>query len=444
MKKIKKSSRTVYMGKRQKLRLLLFFIAAFSVSDGGNGFREAVEAAENAAEESTESILDEKFAVDMGADLYRDITDPGWNEETESQTEEGEEWISDGIADGAAPEGETGDGSIADTAGTEDGGTGVEDETEENTDTDSEEDSGGQELTVSLPENFCIPMAMPEQEEVRLLPVRTLEDSRRLRSLQSRLSGEQEARLEETYRSSLSLLRTMLENRIAGYDGEWSVYVKNLNTNKSFVINDEPMKSASVMKLFIMGTVYKAFESGELERTDETVALLSSMITVSSNDASNQLLYLLGDSNYEAGIQKVNEFIAEYGFSELTIEYNGFSNAATVISEDNNNQVTAADCGKLLEDIYRRTWMNRETSNEIEKMLLNQQTRYKIPAGLPDGVLCGNKSGEMSGTENDAAIIFGEKCDYILVVLSSDWSSSSTAISRISSISALVYEFLNK
>lgn len=242
---------------------------------------------------------------------------------------------------------------------------------------------------------------------------------------------------------SITLLKRVLENRISTYDGDWSVYVKNLRTNQSFVINDAPMNSASVMKLFIMGTVYKAFESGELERTDETMSLMKDMITYSGNDSSNTLLYKLGDSDYEKGIAKVDAFIQEYGFSDMTVEYNGFNNSATTFHADRYNQVAARDCGKLLEDIYRRTWVDRDVSNEIESMLLNQNTRYKIPAGLPEGVVCGNKSGEMDTTENDAAIVYGETCDYILVVLSNDWNSKDTAISRIREISALVYEYLN-
>lgn len=242
---------------------------------------------------------------------------------------------------------------------------------------------------------------------------------------------------------SITLLKRVLEKRISTYDGDWSVYVKNLRTNQSFVINDTPMNSASVMKLFIMGTVYKAFESGELERTDETMSLMKDMITYSGNDSSNTLLYKLGNSDYEKGIAKVDAFIQEYGFSDMTVEYNGFNNSATTFHADLYNQVAARDCGKLLEDIYRRTWVDRDVSNEIESMLLNQNTRYKIPAGLPEGVLCGNKSGEMDTTENDAAIVYGETCDYILVVLSNDWNSKDTAISRIREISALVYEYLN-
>ena len=242
---------------------------------------------------------------------------------------------------------------------------------------------------------------------------------------------------------SISVLEKMIEDRIGQYDGEWSVYVKNLSTDESIVVNDRPMKSASVMKLFIMGTVYTAFDDGSLERTEETMSLLDAMITASDNEASNQLLYLLGESSYEQGIEKVDEFIREYGFSDMTVEYNGFNNSSTVMDSSRFNQVSAKDCGKLLEDIYHRTWVSRKVSNEMEGLLLNQHTRYKIPAGLPEGILCGNKTGEMDTTENDAAIIYGEACDYVLVVLSSDWNSKDEAISRIASISAMVYGYLN-
>ena len=239
-------------------------------------------------------------------------------------------------------------------------------------------------------------------------------------------------------------LEDILKKSIVEYDGDWSVYVKNLTTGEEAVVNDRPMKSASVMKLFIMGAVYKAFESGELERTDEVMSLMNDMISYSDNPDSNRLLYYLGDSSYARGIEKVNEFIEEYGFSSMTVEYNGFNDPETNTRSDVYNQVTAKDCGRLLETIYRRELVNRKVSNEIEQMMLNQDTRYKIPAGLPEGVSCGNKSGEMDATENDAAIIYGNRYDYILVVLSSDWNNKDEAISRISSVSSQVYEYFEK
>ena len=295
----------------------------------------------------------------------------------------------------------------------------------------------------SLPEGFLYPMVFPETEQKGDLPLYTLADTRKLHGFRLLIPEEELEEKEKEVNRSLDLLKTMVGNKISSYDGDWSVYVKNLNTDESFVINDQPMKSASVMKLFIMGTVYEALRDGSLERTDELMGQMKNMISVSDNESANQLLYKLGNSSYEAGIEKVNRFIREQGFSEMTVEYNGFNNSATNTDSSHFNQISAADCGKLLEMIYHREWMNRSVSNEAEEMMLNQHTRYKIPAGLPEGVLCGNKSGEMDQTENDAAIIYGKSCDYVLVVLSGNWNSKDEAISRIASISAVVYDFLN-
>lgn len=315
-------------------------------------------------------------------------------------------------------------------------------ETETDTETDTEAaglnpealDKEWKHLQTQYGENFLFPMAAAAADPDRL-PLPELKYTMQLRGYDAVLQWKPEKTLQN--------LKQQLEDQIAGYDGEWSVYCKNLTTEESFVIHDSPMKSASVMKLFIMGTVYTAFENGELSRTDEIVELLHNMIVYSDNSASNALLAKLGNGNYADGIAKVDAFIDSHGFSDMTVEYNGFNDPATNTSTDHFNQVAAKDCGKLLEDIYRRTWVNRTVSNEMESLLLSQDTRYKIPAGLPEGVLCGNKTGEMDTTENDAAIIYGKDCDYILVVLSSDWGSKDQAISRIAELSRITYQYLN-
>lgn len=245
----------------------------------------------------------------------------------------------------------------------------------------------------------------------------------------------------------LPLKMPVLKNRITDlletYSGEWSVYIKNLTTGDLLLINDQPMKSASVMKLFIMGTVYDAIHKGDLERTENIVTLLNNMIIYSSNDDSNKLLSLLGDGSYEKGIEKVNQYISSHRYEGDTHEYNGFNSAETIFDKDHFNQVSAKDCGKLLERIYRRTFASRKICNEIEEMMLNQKTRYKIPEGLPEGTAIGNKTGEMDTVENDVAIIYGDKSDYILCILSNDWEDKKEAISHITEISSTVYEFFN-
>ena len=227
------------------------------------------------------------------------------------------------------------------------------------------------------------------------------------------------------------------------YSGEWSIYVKNLRTHDQILINDQPMKSASVMKLFIMGTVYEAIEEGTLTPTQEVDDLIHNMITYSSNSDSNQLLYLLGNGSYADGIARVNRYIQSQRFAGETHEYNGFSDPATYTDPESFNQVSAKDCGRLLERIYRRTFGSRAVCNEVEEMMLNQDTRYKIPSGLPEETLVGNKTGEMDTAENDVAIVYGDKSDYILCVLSNDWDSKEEAISHIGEISSLVYQFFD-
>ena len=241
---------------------------------------------------------------------------------------------------------------------------------------------------------------------------------------------------------NLEILKSSLTQMLDSYDGNWSVYVHNLTTDEAFVINDTPQRSASLMKLFILGAVFKAIDDGELTGSEETMSQLSNMITVSSNTAANALLYKLGDGDLASGIEKVNKYIEDEGYSSGTHEYNGFEDSDTILDPDHFNQVMASDIGDLLTRVYHRTFGSRTECNELEDWMLNQQTRYKIPAGLPVGTSVGNKTGETSDTENDAAVIYTQECDYILVVLSNSWSSKDTAQHEIQQISAKVYDYL--
>ena len=239
----------------------------------------------------------------------------------------------------------------------------------------------------------------------------------------------------------LHILYRQLKEQVGAYDGTWSVYVQNLTTGQALVVNDSPMRSASVMKLFIMETVYEAFDRGDLPRNEDNVYLLRNMIINSSNDSSNRLLSLLGDGDIATGIARVNEFISLRGFSGGTTCYNGFQDPAASVNPSHPNIIMAKDVGLLLSRVYNRAFISRKVCNEIEQMMLEQATRYKIPRGLPEGVECGNKSGETDTIANDAAVIYGPTTDYILVVLSNDWSNEDTANAEIAEVSTAVYSF---
>lgn len=74
---------------------------------------------------------------------------------------------------------------------------------------------------------------------------------------------------------------------------------------------------------------------------------------------------------------------------------------------------------------------------------MKQENVNKIPQGVPEDIQTANKTGETEEVQHDAAIVFGEKTDYILCVMSTGIEESGTAIQTIQEISSVVYNFLN-
>ena len=81
----------------------------------------------------------------------------------------------------------------------------------------------------------------------------------------------------------------------------------------------------------------------------------------------------------------------------------------------------------------------------MEELLLKQEVTYKIPSTIPSESHVANKTGETSDCENDAAIIYTPKGDYILCIMSCDLSSKSSAVSYLQEMSSLIYRyFMNR
>ena len=89
---------------------------------------------------------------------------------------------------------------------------------------------------------------------------------------------------------SLSSLKKQLVSMISGYNGIWSVYVKDLKTGDVISINDAAMKPASVIKLFTMAATYDSIKHGKIKKDSAVNRLLTNMITVSDNESYNELV----------------------------------------------------------------------------------------------------------------------------------------------------------
>ena len=96
--------------------------------------------------------------------------------------------------------------------------------------------------------------------------------------------------------------------------GRWSLAWQRLPAGEPILVatDEEPMVSASLIKLYIMGAVYERLESGALEQ-EEVYPLLFAMITCSDNASANTLICLLGDGDETAGMAAVNDWCAREG-----------------------------------------------------------------------------------------------------------------------------------
>ena len=206
--------------------------------------------------------------------------------------------------------------------------------------------------------------------------------------------------------SSMDNLLNQVQSLLPTDNGTWSVYVCNLMKNTEGVIDDQPMQAASLIKLFIMGTVYENYESlSETYGADTLNSYLNSMITVSDNDAANKLVNMLGDGDDEAGMRAVNAFCASHGYSSTSM-----GRLLLQSNEYGDNYTSVSDCGHFLKEIYQSNAGTAESTlahtDAMYSLLKMQQRRNKIPSQLPDGVKVANKTGELDDVENDAGIIY--------------------------------------
>lgn len=241
----------------------------------------------------------------------------------------------------------------------------------------------------------------------------------------------------------LGELRDKIAEECKQTGGDWSVYVKDLDTGDYLVTNETPVYSASVIKPFVMASVYDCMERGTVQDSPKVQSLLKSMITVSDNESYNELVRLQGSPyGFENGAAVVNQYLEENGYTGTSCRHTLHPSGSRYTGIGGHNTVTAKDCGVLLEKIYQGECVSASASSEMLELLLNQQRRGKIPAGLPKGTKVANKTGETDETQHDMAIVWGAKCTYVISVTSVGVEEY-RAVQQIQKISDEVYKELN-
>ncbi len=236
----------------------------------------------------------------------------------------------------------------------------------------------------------------------------------------------------------MEALEKSLRKELAEKAGDWSLYLYRLDTGEEIGINaNDPMISASLIKLYVAGCYLEEVEKGTVE--DNYQQQLFAMISASDNGATNQLIDLLGKD-------RINAFIQDHHYPA------GELNRKMLESNGTENYTSTKDCGRVLKKVYEGTYVNKEASERILDAMRAQiaRNRYKIPAGVPEGVETANKTGELFtkdkkgvnvSVQNDAAIIFAEGHPYVLTVMTAVPGAGEEELHvQIADLSREVYE----
>ena len=269
----------------------------------------------------------------------------------------------------------------------------------------------------------------------------------------------------------LPSLASRLTDRIRAVPGaEVAVSYRDLATGDSLDLGaDVDFHAASTMKIPVMLEVLRSVEARRLRLDQEVLLenrfqsivdgssysldagddsdslmytrvgtrvpvrdLLERMIVRSSNLATNALIALVG----AARVNETAHALAATHIRVLRGVEDGKAFAAGM-----NNTTTSADLAVLLERIERKEALSAGSAGLMKEILLRQEFNGEIPAGVPAGTPVAHKTGSITATLHDAAIVYPSgRPPYVLVVLTRKIPDESVARRLIVDISRLVWE----
>ncbi|MCG7857710.1 class A beta-lactamase-related serine hydrolase [Flavihumibacter sediminis] len=252
----------------------------------------------------------------------------------------------------------------------------------------------------------------------------------------------------------------------------FAVAVKDLSSGETFLYNDQlEFHAASTMKTPVLVEAYKQAKEGKfslsdsmlvknsfesivdgslysLDSTDDSEKdlyskigarlpisdLLYRMITKSSNLATNLIIDLVKATNVNASMRKL-------GASKIQV-LRGVEDGKA-FAKGLNNTTTAYDLMLIMEAIANGTAVDKNSSEGMIKVLMDQYFRDIILAKLPADVKAATKSGNITAVCHDSGIVFlpdGRK--YVIVLLSKGIPQQSVATEILSTVSRIVYDHL--
>jgi beta-lactamase class A len=194
------------------------------------------------------------------------------------------------------------------------------------------------------------------------------------------------------------------------------VHVRNRFTS---IVNQEPF-------MLDLGRDADPDVYGHLGKTLTVRELAYWMITKSSNLATNLLVDVVGIATIQLALDEldIDGIRVLRGVEDQSAFEAGL-----------NNEVTAHGLLKLLRLIAEGKAYSQHACDEMLKIMMDQQYRSGIPAGLPKAARVAHKTGNISTVHHDAGIVYLEdRKPYVLVILTQFGAEAGrgTAVAEVS------------
>ena len=264
-------------------------------------------------------------------------------------------------------------------------------------------------------------------------------------------------------------LQTRLQSMVSGFQGDIGIYVKNLRTGKTAVVNaDTVFPTASIVKVPILLGIADRMNKGELAydslltykdsllyegsdilgsfKSGEKIALkkvLMLMLTTSDNTASLWLQSLAGTGT------RINTILDSLGFKDTRV------NSRTPGREANRGQygwgqTTPREMGMLFEKIYRYEVFSKTSSERMLRLLgRNFWDEQEAISVFPPTIEVFSKNGCVNASRSEAMIVNAPGNPFVFCIFTKNnkdtsWTRENEAWTMARKIATYLWEYYNK
>jgi len=278
------------------------------------------------------------------------------------------------------------------------------------------------------------------------------------------------AMAQDTPTSRLQLIG-QIRDSFSRLPGEYALAALHLPSGDTLLINEREMfHAASTMKTPVMIEVFRRVAEGKIQLDDTLMVrneffsivdgssyqltpsddsddevyqkigtgqtidyLLFHMITRSSNLATNLLMSLVKGEQVTATMRILGA---------PSIQVMRGVEDSKAYRQGLNNVTSAYDLMKIFEQIALGKAVNRDASQQMVNILLQQFYKDLIPARLPEGTRVAHKTGWITGVHHDSGIIFLPGGGQLVLVLLSKKTTDETATKQMmAAVARLIFDF---